>query len=178
MNIKSEKCFTGKPFRHPLTWLCCVILCVVLLTSYCLGWYISSVVNADNRIQASSFTMTAKVLTSDGSQVQLSPMTEGGMSATLVAGQSYTVNLGCDDKTTGHGCCIVILNDKTYQTVAFGKCGFENCEKCSGRQDLQFTVTVPAGGDLQIKLLPQWGQKPLAESTQEITPGSAIPYAG
>lgn len=155
-------------------WLYCVILSVALLTSFCLGWYVNSVVSADNRIQASIFEMGAKIQTADGAEVDMSQLLGGELSAKLYGGKSYTVNLSCGDKTNGHGSCNVILNGKQYQTDVFGRCKTENCSKCAGREAIAFTIAVPEGQTWEIKLISQWGPKAPAADVQKITAGAVI----
>ena len=142
MKIRNKHDQTGKMLKKPAMWLYCVILCVALLASLTLAWYVSTVEVSDNKILTSTFEMTAKIENGQ-SQVTLTAKEDGSQEATLTAG-TYTVTLGCSDKTNGHGFCIVTINGQAAQSDVFGKCGVENCEKCDGRESQQFTVTVPA----------------------------------
>ena len=175
MMNKSDK-GAKKIWTRPISWLYGIILCVALLTSFCLGWYTGSAKVEDNHIQASVFQVEAAVQDASGSKVSLAADGEG-WKATLAAGGTYTVNLGCSTKTNGHGCCTVTLSGKAYQTAVFGKCSTDGCAACGGRQALQFTVTVPAGEAVEIKLMPQWGNKPLADGVTEISSDAAISLA-
>ncbi len=164
----------AKPWKKSIIWLYCVILCVAILTSFCLGWYTNSVVSADNKIQASVFEMGAKIQAVGGAEVDLSALPDGEMAAKLYGGQSYTVTLSCSGKTNGHGSCVVELNGVQYQTEVFGKCGLKNCAHCAGRETLQFTVKVPDGETWEIKSIPQWGPKAPAAGVRKITAGAVI----
>lgn len=174
MKIKSEENKAVKLWKKNAIWLYCVILSVALLTSYCLGWYVNSVVNADNKIQASAFEMGAKIQAAGGAEAELSSLPDGELSAKLYGGQSYTVDLICSEKTTGHGSCKVVVNGTQYQTVVFGKCGVENCSHCASGGKLQFTIAVPAGQTWEVKLIPQWGPKAPAADMHKITAGAVI----
>ncbi len=158
--------------KKPAMWLYCVILCVVLLASFTLAWYVSSVEVADNKILTSTFDVTAKIENGQ-SKVTLTAKEDGTKEASLAAG-TYTVSLGCTEKTNGHGCCALTINGKAYQTVVFGKCGVENCASCDGRDALQFTITVPEGETWQISLNSLWGAKTPGEGVELIAAGAAI----
>lgn len=168
--MKSER----KLWKKSAVWLYCVILSVALLTSFCLGWYVNSIVSADNRIQASVFEMEAGIQAVDGTEAEMSKLLGGEIAAKLYGGKSYIVNLGCSDKTNGHGSCKVILNGKEYQTDVFGKCKIESCSKCAGRETVSFTVAVPEGQTWEIKLISKWGPQAPAATVQKITAGAVI----
>ena len=163
-------------WTRPLTWLYCIILCAALLTSFCLGWYTGSAKVEDNHIQASVFKVEAEIQDASGSKVSLNAEGEG-WKATLAADGTYTVSLSCTSKTNGHGCCAVTINGKVYQTAVFGKCGVTGCTVCGGQQSLQFTITVPAGEAVEIKIMPQWGNKTLADGVTGISHNAAISLA-
>lgn len=173
MKIKS-KGTNAAPWKKSIIWLYCVILCVAMLTTFCLGWYTNSVVSADNKIQASVFEMGAKIKAVGGAEVDLSALPDGTLSAKLYGGQSYTVTLSCIGKTNGHGSCKVDLNGVQYQTEVFGKCGLKNCTHCAGREKVQFTVAVPEGETWEIGLTSQWGPKAPAADVKKITAGAVI----
>lgn len=146
---------TGKMLKKPVMWLYCVILCVALLASVTLAWYVSTVEVKDNKLVTSTFAMTAKIEMNE-TPVELTAKEDGSQEASLTAG-TYTVILGCTDKTNGHGFCTVTVNGQPSNTEVFGKCGIQNCEKCTGRESVQFTVVVPEGETWAINLAPQWG---------------------
>ena len=176
MKIRNKHDQTGKMLKKPAMWLYCVILCVALLASLTLAWYVSTVEVSDNKILTSTFEMTAKIENGQ-SQVTLTAKEDGAQEATLTAG-TYTVTLGCSDKTNGHGFCIVTINGQAAQSDVFGKCGVENCEKCDGRESQQFTVTVPAGETWQISLVPHWGTLTPGEGVAMITANASLDAAG
>lgn len=155
MKIRNKVNQTGKMLKKPAILLYCVILCVALLASVTLAWFVNSVEVKDNKIVTSTFEMTAKIENGQ-SQVELTAKEDGTKEATLPAG-TYTVTLGCSEKTNGHGSCIVTLNGQAKQTEVFGKCGITNCEKCTGRQSVQLSVIVPEGETWVINLASQWG---------------------
>lgn len=155
MKIRNSVTQTGKMLKKPVMWLYCVILCVALLASFTLAWYVSSVEVKDTKLVTSTFEMTAKIENGE-SQVTLTDKEDGSQEASLTAG-TYTVTLGCSKKTNGHGYCTVTVNGQATQTEVFGKCGITNCDKCAGRESVQFTLTVPAGETWLVNLAPQWG---------------------
>lgn len=175
MNIKNrdkQSEATVKIWSRPAIWLYCIILSVALLASFTLAWYVDSVEASDNKILTSKFEMTAKIENGE-SQITLTADDDGAQTATLTAG-TYTVTLGCSNKTNGHGSCVVTLNGEAAQTVVFGSCGTANCDKCAGRNLVQFSVTVPEGATWQISLEPHWGTQVLVEGAERITSGAAL----
>ena len=61
MKIRNSVTQTGKMLKKPVMWLYCVILCVALLASFTLAWYVSSVEVKDTKLVTSTFEMTAKI---------------------------------------------------------------------------------------------------------------------
>ena len=146
---------TGKVLKKPAVWLYCVILCVALLVSATLAWYVSSVEVLDNKIVSSTFEMTAEIKNGE-TAVPLTAKEDGSQEVSLTEG-TYSVTLGCSKKTNGHGFCTVTINGQASNTDVFGKCGNTGCDKCTGRETVQFSVVVPAGETWVINLAPQWG---------------------
>ena len=167
-----------KLWRKPVWALCGLILCVALLASVTMAWYVGSASSKDNKIQTSTFVMEAGIKNASGTAVQLTTQESGEKTATLPGGATYTVSLGCSQKTNGHGYCTVTLNGETYQTIPFGKCGIEGCAKCGGVQSVQFTVNVPEGENWTIALASGWGVQPLAAGAEQITANAVIPRSG
>lgn len=155
MKIWNKVTQTGKMLKKPAICLYCVILCVALLASLTLAWYVSSVEVKDNKIITSTFDMTATIVNGE-TPVTLTAKDDGSQEVSLSAG-TYTVTLGCGSKTNGHGSCIVTVNGQAQQTEVFGKCGITNCEKCTGRESVQFNLVVPEGETWLVNLMPQWG---------------------
>ena len=176
MKIMSKN--TAKLWKKPVLALCGLILCVALLASVTMAWYVGSAGSKDNRIQTSVFVMETEIKDASGAAVQLTTQESGEKTATLAGGATYTVNLGCSKKTNGHGYCTVTLNGQTYQTVPFGKCGVENCGKCGSIETVQFTVNVPDGENWTIALASGWGVQSLAEGAEQILNNGVIPGSG
>jgi len=165
-------------FRWPrsIVFIYCIILCVALLASFTMGWYVGSAAVKDNRIVSTFFRLDATVQDAAGTNVSLQADGEG-WKATLPAGGTYKVNLTCNKRTTGHGRCVIALNDDTYQTVILGKCGSEGCSVCGNRETVSFTVTIPAGKAAQISLQPHWGSQYAIAGTNEISANAEISLA-
>lgn len=175
MKIKSDK--TIKIWSKPILWVYCIILCTALLASFTMGWYVGSAKVEDNRILSTVFRLDAKIQDASGAEIQL--LADGdGWWAKLPAGGTYTVNVSCNKRTTGHGRCVVSINDTTYQTAVMGKCGTEGCSICAERASLPFTVTVPEGKAVEIKLMPHWGTQSAVDSTDELSANAVISLAG
>lgn len=155
MKIRNKVTQTGKMLKKPAMLLYCVILCVALLASVTLAWYVGSVEVMDNKIATSTFEMTTTIMNGE-TPVTMTAKEDGSQEVSLTAG-TYVVTLGCSKKTNGHGSCIVTINGQANQTEVFGKCGIANCEKCTGRESVQFNVVVPEGETWLINLAPQWG---------------------
>lgn len=176
MKIRNKDNQPCGQLKKPAMWLYCVILCVALLVSFTLAWYVSSAGSVDNRIVSSTFDMTVSIVKGE-SGIALTAKEDGSKAASLGEG-TYTVSLGCTNKTTGHGCCAVTINGKAYQTNVFGKCGVINCSKCGGCENIQFTITVPEGETWQINFASLWGAKTPAEGVELIKANTAIGAAG
>lgn len=167
-----------KLWSRPVLAACGLILCVALIASFSLAWYVGSAGSKDNKIMTSTFVMEAAIKDASGNTVQLTTQESGEKTAKLAGGATYTVDLGCSQKTNGHGYCTVTLGDQIYQTVTFGKCGISGCDKCGGREAVQFTVNVPAGEEWTIALASGWGVKPLDAGAEQITANAVIPRSG